>query len=228
MRRSLISLVTPVITLAFCTVLAAPAAAQFGRVPETGQAGRDPTWWGSVWGGYQWSNPVSDNRSAAIWRFDSGWGFRGTLERELGGSTAIGVAFNYVRMPLSFRGFATPGGGTACASGCEATATMASYGLVLRNGGGRGLHPVVEGFLGAMQFNNFDFDVASEAPSGEISNTDLAFSVGAGFGYSLSRDFQVIALYDIGRNVHERSNQTFGANRITQHYATRVGLRVGF
>ncbi len=130
-------------------------------------------------------------------------------------------------MPLVFRGFASPGSGTKCVAGCDATATIASFGLLLRNGGNRGLRPVFEGFLGATQFTNFEFESAADRPNPEIRNTDFAFAFGTGFGYSLSRDFQLIALYEVSRNVHDRAEQLVGARRITQHYATRVGLRVG-
>jgi opacity protein-like surface antigen len=225
MRRSLL------VSIGLVTLLSAPASAQLGRFPTGRQSGvDDPKWWGSIWGGYQWSNAVDDERSAGYWDFDAGWVIRGTFEREIGRQTAIGVAFNYVRVPLTFESYLVSGSrppGTPQCATCDATATIASFGLLLRSGGGRGLHPVFEGFLGAMQFSKFEFKVASAQPSDPIEDTDFAFAVGTGFGYALSRDFQLIALYELSRNVHERSRQTQGG-RVTQHHGTRVGLRVGF
>lgn len=211
MRRSLLTLLP--LTVAF-----APAEAQRGRFPTTNA----PKWWGSAWGGYQWSNTVSDRSTGAHWNFDAGWMVRGTLERQVAANTAVGLAFNYSRMPLTFNSFVPAGG---CVR-CDAKATIASYGLLLRNGGGRGLHAVYELFVGAMQFGKFTFSDPAQS-RGDISDIDLAFSAGTGFGYAMSQDFQVIALYELGRNVHESSGIQ-NARRLTRHSTTRIGLRVGF
>lgn len=211
MRRSLLTLLA--LTVAF-----APAEAQRRRFPT----GDTPKWWGSVWGGYQWANTVSDRSTAAHWNFDAGWMFRGTLEREVATNTAIGVAFNYTRMPLTFNSFTAAGG---CLR-CDADATIATYGLLLRNGGGPGLHVVYELFAGAMQFSKFTFSDPAQN-RGDISDIDFAFSGGTGFGYGMSQDFQVIALYEMGRNIHESSGSQ-NTRRLTTHHIARVGLRVGF
>lgn len=210
--------------LVVAAIVPAPAAAQFPRSQRVEGA---PRWWMSLWGGYQWSDRVSDPGSNADWFFDQSWSTRLTAEREVAPGLAAGLAFNYSRMPLRFRSVQT--GGTCLP--CEGDATIASYGLLVRSGAARprSFHLVTEGFLGAMRFSNFELqgNPAAAAAAREIRNTDFAYALGVGFGYGFSRDWQGIALFETANNIHERSANLF-SQRNARHYTTRVGLRIGF
>lgn len=205
--------------------LATPAHAQGRRGPRgtMGGYGDGPKWWGSFWGGYQWSNPVGDPGTASTWNYDSNWMVRLTAEREVAPRTAIGLAWNYSRMPLAVVGNSAT---SVCRPGCPADGTIASYGLTLRSGGGPGFHFVYEGFLGAMQYSNFTVEGAGAESFADVKDTDFAWAIGTGFGYGLSRDFELVGIFEYGNSVHERSNDLF-QRRTTQHYTTRLGLRVG-
>lgn len=211
-----------VLVLIVIAAIATPAEGQRGR--DRGRFdGGDPTWWGSVAGGYQWSNILGDPGTSSIWNFDSSWSLRLTAEREISPGITFGLGYSYARMPLTVSGGSSA---TICRPACPGEATLASYGVVFHSGSGRGLHMVYEGFLGALQYGNFAVEGDGAATFADVTNTDLAWAIGTGVGYGLSRDFQLQAVLDYGNSLHEKSNDLF-QRRTTQHYTLRMGLRVG-
>lgn len=205
-------------------VTAHDASAQEPRRGERGGfSGGAPTWWGSVAGGYQWSNILGDPGTSSIWNLDSGWSLRLTAEREIAPRTTIGLGYSYVRLPLTITGNASA---TTCRPACPGEVTLATYGLVLHSGGGLGLHWVYEGFVGALQYGNFAVEGNGASRFADVRNTDFAWALGTGIGYGLSRDFELQAILDYANSLHERANDLF-QRRTTQHYSVRMGLRVG-
>ena len=195
-----------------------PLMAQFGSSDR-----EPPRWFGSVWGGFQFGGFVPDDGSNATWDFDTNWQLRGTLEREVTTRVGVGLAFSYARLPLTYR---TAVGATC--SPCAADATVTTYGGLARFGGGPGFHQVAEVFIGALRYDNFE-QVSPRAKLPPASgNTDFAFSLAYGFGYSLAEDWQVVLVQEYLNALHERSTQLTGGGRLTQHYTTRLGVRVGF
>lgn len=205
------------------SLVATRADAQFGRRESSGGA---PKWWVSAWGGYQWGDRVSDPKSNAGWFFDQSWSTRFTIEREIAPGTSAGIAYNYSRMPLSFASLDASG---SCRPRCVGDATLASYGLTARSGmGGRGMHLVYEGFIGAVQYSHFTLEGSSATAQSAkgISNTDFAYGFGVGFGYALSRDWELLGVFDTLNGIHERSDELFG-QRNSRHYQLRTGVRFG-
>lgn len=224
MRRAPATLAAAIAAVLTIALAASPATAQGPRGRGgMGGFGDGPKWWGSVWGGYQWSNNVGDPSTNSTWSYDSNWMVRLTAEREVAPRTSVGLAWNYSRMPLAVVGSSSA---TVCRSGCAAEGTIASYGVTLRSGGGPGFHLVYEGFLGAVQYSNFSVEGAGAATFADVKDTDFAWAFGTGFGYPLSRDFELVGLFEYGNSVHEKSSDLF-QRRTTQHYTTRIGLRVG-
>ena len=215
--------------MALAALAALPAQAQRrGGGERGGDFGRnEPTWWGSFAMGYQWSNAVSDPKTDALWNFDANWSMRASVEREVAPRTAVGLVWKYSRMPLSIRSVAPSG---VCRP-CDAEATIASYGVTVRSGGGRGLHLVYEGFLGATQYNNFTLNPTASAAANStfanVRNVDLAWAVATGAGYSISNEIQLVAMYEYGNSIHEKAEVSLFQRRTTQHYTTRLGLRLG-
>ncbi len=195
------------------------AGAQFGSMRDDAP----PRWFGSAWGGFQFGGFVPDDKSNATWDFDTNWQLRGTLEREVGSRVAVGIAFSYARLPLTYSSTTS-----ATCSRCAADATVATYGGLVRFGGGPGFHQVAEVFIGALRYGNFEQVSPRGALAPESGNTDFAFGLGYGFGYSLAEDWQVVLVQEYLNSLPERSPQTTGGGRLTQHDTTRLGLRVGF
>lgn len=206
--------------LAFCLLACVPvvAAAQ-GRGPSSGA----PKWFASLSSGLVLGDYIADDASNSTWDFDAGFGLRGTVEREVATRVSVGLAFAYARLPLTYSSLGTS---SLCAQ-CAANATVSSYGGTVRVGGGPGFHQVIELFLGALRYGNFEQQVprATLAPK---TSTDFAFGAGYGFGYSLANDWQVELIQDATNSLHERSTLLQGGSRVARHFTTRLGLRIGF
>ncbi|HEX4935347.1 MAG TPA: hypothetical protein VFV33_19335 [Gemmatimonadaceae bacterium] len=222
---------TAALLTTFVLTAMAPARgeAQEGRGPRRSRGfGGGPSWWFSGSAGWQWSNPVGDPTTRSVWDFDSNWSARFSAEREVAPRTTLGLVFNYARLPLLVQ---TQSGATGgCRIPCVGDATMATYGLMARSGGGAGFHLAYEGFIGAMRYSNFTFTPsASSVPTTEfsgLSNTDFAWAFSTGVGYGLARDYELTAMFDYGTSVHEKTQDLF-QRRTTRHYGARMGLRVG-
>lgn len=206
------------LALALIATVPRPIKAQFGANDTA-----SPRWFGSVWGGFQFGGFVPDDKSNATWDFDTNWQLRGTLEREVASRVAVGLAFSYARLPLTYSTTV----GTSCVQ-CAADATVTAYGGLVRFGGGPGFHQVAEVFIGALRYDNFEQVSPRTKLVPASGNTDFAFSLGYGFGYSLAEDWQVLLVQEYLNALHERATQVTGGGRLTQHYTTRLGLRVGF
>lgn len=191
------------------------------RAPRSSGGSTNPRWFASLGAGFQVGDYVVDDASQSTWDFDAGVGLRADLTREVAPRVAVGVAFNYARLPLTW---ASTGATIGCAR-CSADATVSSYGALARFGGGLGFHQVAELFLGAMRYGNF-VQHATGTTLAPTSNTDVAFGAGYGFGYGISPDWQVVLVQDVLNSLHERSE--LGGGRMSQHYTTRLGVRVGF
>jgi hypothetical protein len=196
------------------------AATQAGAQATASQEPR--VWWGSLWTGIQIGDFIDDAPTSANWDFDGGLMFRLTLEREIVPRVSVGVAVNHARLPLSY---------TSVASGCtrcNADADVTSYGGIVRYGGGTGFHQVYEVTIGVTRYGNFERSSPKTPlpPSG--GNTDFAFGAGAGFGYTLSRDWQINLIQDVQYGFHERPPEGAGGSRITRGYVTRIGMRIGW
>lgn len=214
-----------VATMVLCGSLVPEIAGAQGRGGGRGSGsfGPEPTWWGDVSAGFQWSNLVGDPGTQSIWDFDANWALRLTVERRVAARTTIGLGYTYARLPLLVRGNSSA---TVCRLPCAGDATIARYGVVAHSGGGPGLHLVYEGFLGAAQYSNFTVGGDGTARFADVKNTDLAWSIGTGAGYGLANDLSLQAIFDYGSSLHEKATDLF-QRRTTQHYSIRFGVRVG-
>lgn len=179
-----------------------------------------PRWFATAGPGMVWGPYVVDDATNSAWDFDAAFSLRGSLEREVARYTSVGVAFNFARLPLTFNDLSGGGGCTRC----DGDATVSSYGAMFRYGGGTGFHQVIEGFMGALRYGNFDVPGKNIS----VSNTDFAFGGGYGFGYTMARDWQLQFVQDGLYAVHERSTAGQGGGRFARHFNTRLSLRVGF
>ncbi len=213
-------------TLLFLSVVVtAPhtLTAQFPAAP------REPVWFTTLGVGLQFGGVyIVDDATQSTWDFDAGIAWAGTVERNVSRDIAVGLAWQYARLPLAYRSLSQTG---PCTPGCGADATVAYAGVLGRyGGGGLGFQRILELSVGAMRYGSFEATPGSGggrlAP--ESGNIDFAVGVGGGFGYGISQDWQVMIVQGAMNTIHERSQSPSGAGRITQHYSTRVGVRIGW
>jgi hypothetical protein len=192
-----------------------------GASAQRGRAGDTPSIWMSVSGGYLLMANVPDGSTGANWGFGDGWPFRLSLEKTIRTGTSVGVSFLRLRAPLLY--VAPTGCGT-----CNAHATVAMYGAVLRLESGRGFNQVFELGAGAMQYGDFREDDTGDALPPDEANLDFAFSLGLGIAVPLWRDWAIEVMGTSINAVHERANLPNNAQTMRQHNLLRAGLRVGF
>ena len=183
---------------------------------------RGPANWISLSSGILLLNGVRDGRTQSVWGFGNAYPMRLSLERDIGGGNSIGAQFSYVRAPLVYRSQASCGT-------CNAHATIATYGPMLRLGGSGGtFHEVLEAFAGVLQYGNFTTDDGNITLPPTKPDRDFAFSFNIGVGYSMRRDLAVDVTLAQLRVLHQRTNLPNDAQTLTQHTGVLVAVRMGF
>lgn len=190
--------------------------------PAHGQArtAREPSIWLSASAGYLWMSTVPDGATQSDWRFGDGFPWRLSIEKSFGGAS-LGLAAMWIRAPLLY---ASP---STCGT-CNAHASVAYYGPVLRLAGNRGWHQVIEIGAGVMQYGSFTEDDTGARLPPTSANRDFAISFGYGFGYALSRDWGLEVVWTQISSFHERDNLPGNVSTHRQHSTMRVGLRMGY
>lgn len=206
-----------------------PAIAQIrGRpAPRANQV-----WWFSGGASAAVINNISDGATQSTWQFgsDPRWQARMSLEKAMDEYTTMGVAIGYgpVDVTLSPLVPGTPIGGNdsgACSSGCSAETELWSAMAQFRSGGGPGFHTLFEAQGGVVLFRNLRTrDTHEPIGPGGIRH-DLAGTLGAGFGYTLSPGFAVTIIQDFGIGWHSSANLPDGTGRTWRMRATRASLR---
>jgi len=223
--------------LLFVTIAATPALAQIrGRPPVGGQM-RGPSngWWfsggaaGLVMGG------INDGASGKRWEFgtDPLWQVRGTLEKALDQGSTLGVAVGYGVVDVNVShlaglGVVDPLPGAVCPDACEAQVDTWQLMGQFRSGGGPGFHTFFEAHGGVNGFRNLRTKSDGTAIGSSTLQTDLAGSLGFGFGYTLSPGFVLALVQDFGIGWHSQDDLPSGASRTYRTRATRASLRFKF
>lgn len=206
-------------------------AVAFWAVPADGQVRRraprvpEPSAWVSLSAGLFNGNDVSDGSTASTWDFGraSTPQFRLALEKSISGTASIGATGTYARVPFTYIG---TGGDDSCTR-CAARLDVASLGASFHVGGGIGLHQVLEGSAGVLQYRNLRRD-AGGALAPTNGNVDPYFTFGYGFGYALSPSMQMSVVQDFGLALHEREGLSSEQSNTLRHRTIRVNFRYGF
>ena len=179
----------------------------------------EPIAWTSLSIGWLQHDDLCDPGSESCWDFAGAPQFRATMEMPMGRGATIGLAGTTARVPLIYRGGLLSG----CTQ-CDADANVSQIFANVRIGGGSGFHQVIDLNGGITIFSNFRNENASRLdPSGTVSS--FTFSVGYGFGYSLSQRFQLMLVQDYGMVIHKRIAGS--STNTAQQYTTRLGARYG-
>ena len=210
--------------LAFIVAIAllAPAAdAQVLPVPRRSSA---PVMWGSLSAGmFQVNNDIVDGRTQSVWRFGTALQYRGSVEMDVGNYGAVGLVAGLADAPLRY-GTAVPT--TACPGVCDAHAKIWTLMAGFHMGGGVGFHQIIDLSAGTTIYRDFTADDGGALPP-ESPDKDVALSVGYGFGWGFGPRMQLMLVQDAAYVLHQREGVSGNQNSSSQHYVTRVGLRVG-
>lgn len=214
MRRRLI------ILLALATPLAVDA--QVFEVRRTSE----PMLWTSLSAGFHEAQSVVDGRTQSVWGFGGGLQYRATVEVPMQRGASAGALVTYSRMPLTYHNQSGIPIGTACAQRCDAHADLWSLMGLFRIGGGDGFHQVIDLAVGVVRYANFEVDATGDRLPPE-QDTDMALTIGYGFGYAFSQRFHVMLVQDFSVAMHQSEGLSGDASRMQQQRTTRIGVRYG-
>lgn len=209
-------------------VMASPAGAQVRRrVPRVAE----PSMWASLSAGLFNANDVSDGNTGSTWDFGraSTPQYRGSFEMAVGRHSSVGVVAGYAHVPFVYRATLIdplPAEGTC--SRCDAHLDVVSVGGTFHNGGGIGLHQVLEASAGVLQYRNLTRDDDGGRLHPRDGNVDPYFTFGYGFGYAFSPEMQVSVVQDFGLALHERDNLTSDQSNTLTQRTLRLNFRYGF
>jgi len=210
------------IAVVMLIALAVPAESQIRRrVPRA----VEPSVWVSGGIGLFNANGVNDGDTESTWDFgeSSNAQYRLAVEKAFRNTASIGVTGTYVRVPFTYRGPSAPGSCGQCAAHLDAVSLGASFHV----GGGIGLHQVLEGSAGVIQYRNLTQDSDGSRLAPENGNIDPYFTFGYGFGYAFGRTMQVSVVQDFGLALHERRGLTSEQSNTLRQRTIRLNFRYG-
>jgi hypothetical protein len=204
-------------------VTVAPQVAQAQIIDSRRGLSTEPLAWTSLSIGWMQHQGLCDPDSNSCWSFGGAPQFRATLEMPLGrgGGASIGVAGTTARVPLTYSGGLLSG-----CNGCDADANLSQLMGILRIGGGgsSAFHQVIDISAGMNLYSNFRSTNGTKLDPAKTASS-FAFTVGYGFGYSLSQRMQLMLVQDYGLVIHKR--MPGDPNNTAQMYTTRIGARYG-
>lgn len=183
----------------------------------------EPSTWISGGIGLFNGNGVNDGNTNSSWDFGNATTpqYRLGIEQVIGRLTSIGAATTYTHVPFRYRG----AGG--CGD-CPAHLDMWTLGATARYGGGLGLHQILEGTAGIVDYANLkrDADGTKLPPTG--GNVDPYFVFGYGFGYTMNPQMEISIVQDFGLGLHERDGLTSEDSNTLRQRTLRLNFRYGF
>lgn len=190
-------------------------------------------WWISGGAGAASVSDITDGASRSSWRFgpDPLMQYRASIEKALDEFTTLGASVGYGVVDVTVSSI---GDGaniklpSVCQVSCAATTELWSGMAQFRSGGGTGFHTLFEASGGGTAFRNFTTKTDAMAIAGIKSSLDLSGSLGAGFGYPLSRSMVIALVQDFGIGFHAKTDLPQGTGRTWRVRNTRASLRYKF
>jgi hypothetical protein len=197
-----------------------PLEAQVARQPVRSL---DPSAWVSGSIGLFQHATVRDGTTGSNWVFGDAVQYRASLERNIGSGLGLGVSGAFSRAPLTYQG-----AGCTLGTTCDADANITQIFASFHAGGGRyGLHQVIQLQLGGTVFHNFRERATNAVLPPENADVDLAFSIGYGFGFTVTPRAHVNVVQELGVSMHQRENLPAAASIANRFGTTRLSVRLG-
>jgi hypothetical protein len=203
---------------------AAPAGAQIIKVPRAAE----PAVWTSLGVALFQTQGVNDGRTRSAWDLggSSAAQYRGSLEWATRNQSSIGLVGTFARVPFRYLHRSANEPPPVPCDRCDAHVDISSLGLQFHIGGGPGLHQVIQVQGGVTRYSNFRADEDGQRLAPE-SDQDLSFTLGYGFGYSVSPRFQISVVQDFGFVLHQREGLSGNERSTIQQRTTRLNVRYG-
>jgi hypothetical protein len=183
----------------------------------------EPSMWASAAIGIFNGNGVNDGNTNSSWDFGNASTpqYRLGLEKAFSSTISAGITGSYTHVPFEYRGE------SGCSS-CSAHLDMVTVGATARYGGGIGLHGVLEGTAGIVDYMNLKRDTDGQKLPPTGGNIDPYFVFGTGFGYTLNPQMEISIVQDFGLALHERDGLTSQDSNTLRQRTLRLNFRYGF
>ena len=172
---------------------------------------------------------VVDAQTSAIWDFEAAKHYRASFDVTIGDGTSVGITAGFASVPIAFSrripAFQSP----SCPQDCTANADYRNVALTFHVGDKPGFHQILEGSVGVQSVSNFRHETTDEKIGPESEDVDIAFAIGFGVGFSVSKALQLALVQDVGFSIHDKSGSIESpSNSLSPMLMTRFALRFGF
>jgi len=188
------------------------------RVPQV----VEPSTWIDAGIGLFNGNGVNDGNSNSSWDFGNATTpqYRLAIEQVVGRNISVGATTTYTHVPFTYLG------SDGCGQ-CSAHLDMWTLGATARYGGGLGLHQVLEGTVGIVDYSNLKRDQGGTQLPPTGGNIDPYFVFGYGFGYTMNPQMEISIVQDFGLGLHERDGLTSEDSNTLRQRTLRLNFRYG-
>ena len=183
---------------------------------------RDPQTWVSAMYGWQEGWTVMDGRTNSRWDLGDTQQYGASIERAVMSGVTLGVRATTATPEVRYEAFDLP---TTAGVAAETRVTQA-LGIV-HVSTGRQLRSVFELGLGATIYSPIRHQASGETLGDTRTDSDFSFSFTYGLGYSLSRNFHVDVVQDLGTSLHQKTGLAAGEDRSARIRTTRLVARYG-
>ncbi|MFL5620298.1 MAG: hypothetical protein ACJ79A_18135 [Gemmatimonadaceae bacterium] len=214
MRRFTLALLTSLVAL--------PPTGADAQIIRGGRFGlRDPQTWVSATLGWQSDWTVYDGGTGSRWDLGDTQAYGASIEHAVAGGVTVGVRASTSTPSVLYT--------TADAFGAREADMRVTQALgVLHVTTGRGFRSVFELGLGTTIYSDFRERGTNARLGPEKTDADFTFVFTYGLGYSVSRNFHVDVVQDLGTSLHQKTGLTAGEATSARISTTRLVARYGF
>lgn len=221
MRRFQLALLT--------TLVALPLTGAEAQIIRGGRFGlRDPQTWVSAMIGWQDGWTVFDGRTSSRWDLGDTQQYGGSIEHAVANGVTLGVRATTSMPSVRYEEINPPLSSGLGAQIFPAEARVTQALGVVHVTTGRQFRSVFELGLGTTIYSPIRHQTTGETLGATRTDADFAFSFTYGLGYSVSRNFHVDVVQDIGRSLHQKTGLAAGEDTSARISSTRLVARYGF
>jgi hypothetical protein len=199
-----------------------PPTGASAQIIRGGQFGlRDPQTWVSATVGWQSGWTVIDGTTDSRWDLSDTQQFGASIERAVASGVTVGVRASTSQPSVRYTS-------TSALTQREADTRVTQALGVVHVTTGRAIRSVFELGLGSTIYSNFRERVTGQPIGTAKTDADFVFLFAYGLGYSVSRNFHIDVVQDLGTSLHQKTGLAAGEDTSARISSTRLVARYGF
>jgi hypothetical protein len=204
------------------TLAVLPPTGASAQIIRGGQFGlRDPQTWVSATVGWQSGWTVIDGTTDSRWDLSDTQQFGASIERAVASGVTVGVRASTSQPSVRYTS-------TSALTQREADTRVTQALGVVHVTTGRAIRSVFELGLGSTIYSNFRERATGQPIGTAKTDADFVFLFAYGLGYSVSRNFHIDVVQDLGTSLHQKTGLAAGEDTSARISSTRLVARYGF